>query len=219
MSAFNDDFLLPEDADLAFLQLEREFRTGFERDSEERMSTEYFAYLAERYFRATMAAAHELSIDIESPPFSSNDPWSSVRALNTAVDSYRVRIRIRKSRAFSKYSVRLSSDRRSKISAIVERLRHEVRDLDLSDEKKDRLQKLLSSFQLEIERTRTKMEAVGDFARGVAGVVADVDDKIGWRVYKWVMLMLGQVDAAKREEPQLPAPHDPRRLPAPEKTE
>ncbi|MDQ7776990.1 MAG: hypothetical protein Q4615_14525 [Paracoccus aminovorans] len=189
---------LPEDDEIAFLILEKEFRSDFENEtSQSSLTNAFFLNLCDLYRSRVAEAVESLSIDLEIPPISASNAWEDVRRIQNAISAFQVRVRIRRSRKQSELSVALDNDYRSTVSAYLDKVRAALLQADVPEEKKQQLLRLIEKLQTEINEPRTRIERVSATVGAVASIVSTLDDKIGIHIYKWVMLALGQIEEAK----------------------
>lgn len=209
---------LPDDNYAAFLQLESEFRAEFNATSED----SNWSYAAADYMNKTMHAAKALEVEAlahyQRPPSYKNPEFSEIfDAFLHDVDGVIVQIRITNARHRKGMSVGFSPEQKTKIHALIEKIRKEVDGSNSSASKKEKLFHILSALSKETSNPRTKFESFGDLARGLAGLSSDIAKEGAEPWWKWFKLAMGVVDEAKESEPLLPRPPEIKRIEPPRK--
>jgi len=209
---------LSEDNQIAFLQLEQNFRKTFEEAIDQSDSS--YAYHASNYMNHTIAAAKALGIDALSRYETISDTAAGFSykfdSFKQDVDHVLVQMRIANSRRSRAFSVGLTSAQKTKIHGLAAKIRSEVEQSSASLEKKERLFKILADLSLEVDKPRTKFERLGDLARALSGLSKDVaEDQEGW--WKWFKALMGIIDEAKEAEPPLPKPTEVKKIEPPRK--
>ncbi|OCP01839.1 MULTISPECIES: hypothetical protein [unclassified Ensifer] len=213
---------LPEDHEKAFIHLERHFRAQLYQNISENEQSVLEAYCKRKYMTAVISAARSLDIPVIQGylvPASDADTRNIFQKFEADVLSLSVQIEIKHARHGKKYSVGLSVAAKEKIRHYIEQIRLAIDDSDLSQGKRDAVFKKLSELVLEIDRARTRFEIVTDGIRALARLSGDVAREGAEPWWKWVKLILGEIDESKENEPQpsLPAPEERKRLEPPRK--
>lgn len=215
MNQYDD---LPEDDHSAFMYLEAEYRRAFEGKIGEPDTN--FEYLAADYMNQTLAAAKALNIEALSlyvVEQSRRDFHNVFIAFKRDVDSIVVQMRIHNSRRAKAMSVGLTVEQKTKIHALIEKIRSEIESSGANADKKEKLYAILANLAEEVSKARSGLERFGDLARGLAGISKDVEREGAQPWWKWFKLLLGVVDDAKEAEPQLPKPPEVRKIESPRK--
>jgi hypothetical protein len=215
---------LPDDPELAFVEFERIMRARL--DEQENMA-ECGEYSAEPYQLEYMikvrAAAKEYSIealkDWRVPPVP-EDIAGACRSFIADVDSYTTTIRIRQAPRNRRNSVGLDGNTKTKIHHHIEQIRSAIEQADLPEPKRDSLFKKLHVFALEVDKSRTSLDA------GMAIYIA-ICDGIGQgfnkleparRFIDSIAALLGRAkDVEDSQRPSLPSPRERKRIDAPRK--
>ena len=213
---------LPDDREQAFLMLESRFKSQFEADVERIEDGDTLAYYRQRYCNQVIAAAKSLEIEHirdYSLPTDESSIWAFFSRFEIDVMNLIIQIRINHGRRLKKYSVVLDATAKQKIRHYIEQIRDIVEQSDLPQNKRDVVFKKLSELTLEIDRDRTRFEIVADSVRGFARLSGDVEREGAEPWWKWVKLILGEIDEAKEKEPppSIPAPEERKRLEPPRK--
>lgn len=213
---------LPDDREQAFLMLESRFKSQFEADVERIEDGDTLAYYRQRYCNQVIAAAKSLEIEHirdYSLPTDESSIWAFFSRFEIDVMNLIIQIRINHGRRRKKYSVVLDATAKQKIRHYIEQIRDIVEQSDLPQNKRDVVFKKLSELTLEIDRDRTRFEIVADSVRGFARLSGDVEREGAEPWWKWVKLILGEIDEAKEKEPppSIPAPEERKRLEPPRK--
>ena len=213
---------ISDDNYIAFLQLEAEFRKEFEHGLEERSIN--YDYSSRDFMNKVLSAAKALEIDALSEydlsAIERNDFQELFDDFLRAVDSVKIQVRIANSRCKKKDSVGLSQTEKSKLQALIEKIRVEVEASKSSVSKKERIFEIVSELSKEINKDRTPYARFGDLARGLAGLSNEVSKELAdgaepW--WKWFKVAMGVIDEAKEAEPKLPKPPELKRIDPPRK--
>ncbi|MEH6521117.1 hypothetical protein [Sulfitobacter sp.] len=214
MSIYDD---LPDNDQQAFMQLEEAFRNILERETEDQNSN--FDYWAAQYMNKTIAAAKALNIDpvneyaVDS--YNTQNFSENYIRFRADVDNIVVQMQILTSRRKKSLSVGLSGEQKTKVLALVEKIRLAIENSTANQDKKDKIIKIISSLAQEISKDRTPLERFGDLARGLAGVSREVEEIGAEPWWKWYKAAMGVVDDAKESELQLPKPEQVKRIEPP----
>ncbi|MBR9893821.1 hypothetical protein GYB14_19170 [bacterium] len=210
---------LPDDDQLAFLQLEAEFREEFENKTSDNSSNWQFE--ASDYMNKTLAAANALGLDQFSNyyalKYNDSDFGDEFWAFMRAVDTLKIQIRVQGARRQKGNSVGLTDEQKTKIHALIEKIRQAVTASTADVVKKERLYDILARLGKEVSKPRTAMARFGDLARGLAGISKDVAEEGAEPWWKWAKLIFGEVDEAKGRDPQLPKPEELKKIEPPRK--
>lgn len=213
---------LPDDPESAFVLLEQYYRSQMDEDVHGSEESSHIAYCRRKYMSAVVAAAKSLNIPgIEGyvVPYEESEIWAAFDVFETDVMNLSIQIKINRSRSRKKFSVSFDPSAKQKIRHYIDQIKSEVDKTDLSKEKKDSIFKRLNQLVLEIDRDRTRFEIVADGLLGVAKLSGDIEREGFEPWWKWVKLILGEVEGAKSAEVQsaLPSPENRKRLQAPRK--
>jgi len=140
---------LPEDPELAFIQLEKKFQEELDRRShgyEENNEVSDSQFLS--YINKTVAAAKTLGIqsseDWEVPHHRTHNIPAEYNDFCTAIQHYLVQTKIAHGRRVRGYSVRLDATTKSKIRHYLEKIREIVDRLEVPLPKREALTKMRS---------------------------------------------------------------------------
>jgi len=214
MNPYDD---LSDDDQIAFLQLEHEFRTQFETDMEDGDNWNWYA---PDYMSKVLAAARQLNIealDAYQTPIGNTLDGGVFSTFMRDVDYIKVQIRIMSSRRVGKMKVGFTAEQKTKLHGYIERMRQEIQQSETNENKKDAIYKILANLNDEISKDRTKYERLADLARSLAGLSKEVEREGAQPWWKWFKLMAGVVDDAKENEPKLPPVQETKRIEAPRK--
>lgn len=209
---------LPDDDYAAFMMLEREFRDEFDVNINSQDSN--YEHHAADYMNKTLAAAKALGIEallhyeVNTSGRGFSDAFSLFRR---DVDNILVQMRIHNSRRSKALSVGLSPEQKTKISALMDKVRSEIEISTATVGKKEKLYSMIFDLLEEVNKPRTSFERFGDLARGLAGISKEVAQEGAEPWWKWFKAALGVVDEAKEAEPQLPKPPEVKRIEPPRK--
>lgn len=209
---------LSDDNNIAFMQLESGFRKKFEDEFGE-ANTKY-EYFAADYMNKTLAAARALGIEALSAYIvdeSRRDFRDTFTTFKRDVDSIIVQMRIHNSRRGRAMSVGLNAEQKTKLHALIERIRTEVEASSASIGKKEKLFAIIANLAEEVSKARTGLERFGDLARGLSSISREVAQEGAEPWWKWFKAAMKLVDDAKESEPQLPKPPEIKKIEPPRK--
>lgn len=183
-SSFFED--LPDDPELAFLQLERQFRDECDKQLEtERQGGEHLVYAD--YIARVLATVKELGLQKEFET-EVTDPKAvpDIEGINglvfqnfaRKVKFYRTTLEIRHGRRVKGYSIKLDAAARLTVRHHIEQIRAVFEKLEVSKDKREALLNLLIALEAEIDRDRTRLEVFGDTMMQVAGILGDTAERI-----------------------------------------
>jgi hypothetical protein len=212
---------LPDDPELAFVKLEKLYRTQMQEGVDRTESGEASLYYYTDYMNHVLAAARALRLQILDGwaiPSRQADVYAAYDAFSTEVTNYIVQTKILNGRRSGRFSVSLTPAEKKKIHHYVEQIRRLVEQSQLSTEKRDAIVEKLNALNLEVDRDRTRFEIFTDLAAGLASVSADFarDGAEPW--WKWVEPIFEAIGIAKKrgeEKPSLPPPEGRKRLEPP----
>jgi hypothetical protein len=213
-------FDLPEDRNLAFLQIERELRATLKQrlDTGEENSPWFEWY--QDYANSVLGAVEALSVDgFEhlSVPANRNNYHDEYRNIVLAVDRFTLGIRVAHAQLRKQFSVALDGAAKEKIRHYLGQLKQIVDTLDVSQRKREAIISKLIALEEELERDRTRFEIVGAFIIDAATIAGQAGEQLEpWR--RWVDSALRVFGLAKDEEqvsPGLPPPRRPKRIEPP----
>jgi chaperonin cofactor prefoldin len=221
----DDDFLyddLPEDPEMAFLSLEAHFKRECDeqlaRAHQEERTDVYFI----QYISRVLAAIDELGLEHKfadkSVPSIEEVNYSTYLNFSKDVEHYRTKLQIRHARRRRDYSVALDTPTKLKLRHLLSQIKETVDKLDVSQSKKEALFAKIAALESEINRDRTRFDAV-------AALWVEACEKVGEGLEKLEPLRklidsVGTlIGAAKKEEEtkahQLPAPKTPKQIAPP----
>jgi len=163
MPTFDD---LPDDPELAFLQLEQSFRNDLatavnNSDYNEGNTEDYLRYMAR-----TLAARTALELTILqnwSTPAAPDFGMDVYRNFLTDVEHQRTVFEIRHSRRNKGLTVRFDATAKAKLRHYLSRIREFVDKLEIDDWKRDDFYRAINALELEIDRDRSQLGVFGDF--------------------------------------------------------
>ena len=114
-------------------------------------------------------------------------------------------------------SAGFTEERKTKLHALIEKIRGEVDQSDAQQDKKDKIFNILSVLAKEVSKDRTGFGRFADLARAPVGLSKEIEKEGAQPWWKWFMLAMSIVDDAKEKEPVLPVPEAPKRIEPPKK--
>jgi hypothetical protein len=215
---------LPDDPELAFVEFERIMRARLNEQEEKAARAEYSAdsYQLE-YMNKVLAASKEYGIEALTGwrvPSVRDDIAAACTQFEADVDHFTMTIRIRHAPRNRRNSVGLDGNSKTKIHHHIEQIRNAIEQADLPEAKRDALFDKLHVFLLEVDKSRTSLDA------GMAIYIA-VCDGIGQgfkkleparRFIDSIAALLGRAKEVEDSlRPTLPAPRERKQIEAPRK--
>lgn len=206
---------LPDNIELAFTQFEALCRQAMESQRNNTWSAE------RRYVAYTLAFIKEHNInfpDMGVIPRNDNDFPTFFSAYISEVDFCCTRIRIRnyKNLSIEPSSVSIHKDFKEEIHKHIQTIRKIVIISDLDDEKQDSILAKLNALASEVDRSRTRLEALTviwlDLTRAIGEGVENLAPALD-RLER-----IAGIFGGARDGEALPAPNEQKQLPAPEPT-
>jgi hypothetical protein len=215
---------LPEDPELAFIELEKKFNEDLDGHIEKAYNNDVSSTYLLSYINRTVAAAKTLGVeslqDWEVPSPRIENIWEEYHEFRSAVEHYLVQIKIAHGRRIRGYSVKLDAATRSKIRHYIDKIRDIVARLEeVPLPKKEALTARITALADEVERDRTRLDAYAGLALEMATTGGQVAEKLN-PARKFLDAIAGLLGYAKQAEdarPSLPAPHERKRLTPPRK--
>ena len=208
---------LPEDSELAFLQLEEHFRRDCERRLEiagqnERHDVIYVDYMAD-VLGAITALDLQAEFHSKVPKIDEID-FNSYLNFNKDVRNYRTILKIKHTRRAQGFSVQFDETAKLKIRHHLTQLREFFGRLEVDEDKRENLIARLEELEHEVNMGRTHFDKYAALSIETAGIVGDVVEKS--KILE-ILDAVGRVFwGAKTEKPkQLPAPGKPKQIEAP----
>lgn len=212
MTDYFDD--LPSDPEAAFVFLEARFRTDLEKQFENGNSNDFDV---QTYISQTLGAADALGIEALSAYQGIAIEQIEYAPFQHSVTKLITQLHIRNSVNRRTLSAGFSEEQKTKLHALIEKIRSEVDQSDAQQDKKDKIFNILSVLAKEVSKDRTGFGRFADLARALAGLSKEVEREGAQPWWKWYKLAMGIVDDAKEKEPALPSPEEPKRIEPPRK--
>lgn len=218
--AANDPFSnLPDDPEIAFIELEKQFRAELNEKLENSESGSAGDSYYLEYINRTLASARALKLDILREwevPSHENNLWSEFRRFSTDVDHYLIQIKILHGRRNREYSVGLDAPTKQKIRHHLSQIKEAIDPLGLPQAKKETLYAKINALADEVDRDRTRFEKWASLSIEMATTVGEVAQLARVReLIDSVAKLLGFAKDAENSRPSLPPPHEAKRLAPP----
>src|ERR1043166_2742924 len=176
---------LPDDEELAFLKLEREYRDRCESDAFDAKRNEENGYVPSdiylRYMRQTTAIAQELKLDILEEqsriPSAENFSLSDYRDFIGQVDYHRTVFQLRQARRAKGFSVRFDNNTKRIITHHLNQVRELILSLEVDEWKKESLLTCLNNLQAEVDKDRSGYDVFAAFVIEAAGVLGAAGER------------------------------------------
>jgi hypothetical protein len=214
------------DPNLAFVKLERRFRTTLHtnlQNDESQGTAAYNSYYIE-YINHTLAAASGLKITAfqkwKLPSHSRNNTLvDTYNDFTSDVDHFSLQVRLNHAVHRDKYSVSLTGAEKTKIRHLVDRIKRVIDQSPLPKTKRDELFDLLNKFLAEVDRERTRYEVVSDLMIGMSRVAGTSIKELS-PIRPWIEMILKAIGKRKDEEnKQALPPATPRQIEPPHREE
>lgn len=216
---------LPEDPQLAFVELERVARVRVQQWETEIAEVQYGdadPYRLE-YINKVLAAARVYEIDAlkdwQVPNVRDSNIYDQYRQFTHDVDHFTMQIRIRNVPVNRRASVGLDGNTKIKIHHHIGKIREAIEAAALPDEKRDALYRKLDRFALEVDKVRTDLQAATAVYIAVCAGIGEGFKKLEpvRRMIDSVATLLGKAKEAEENLPALPSGAERKRLEAPRK--
>jgi hypothetical protein len=153
---------LPEDKELAFLQLEENFRNElFDKCNQPNAGLAYMEYLNKTH---AVARALELPLLEDMPDFNTGNSQVVYSGLSPRIENYIIQVRIRHGRRTKGYSVALDAVTKEKVRHFIAQIRNIFDRLEVDIRKKEAFHARLTALSDEVDRDRTKYDAYAALA-------------------------------------------------------
>lgn len=162
------------------------------------------------YVSMVLGAARECDIEglnRYSLPIQEEHITTTYRALKTEAEHICIQLRIRFASRIKRHSVRFDAATKQKLHHHLDLIRSTVSESDLPDAKKDRLYSRVSALGLEIDKDRTRMEAVAALITDAATASKPIIERV-----KEVAVIFGHAKQNEDSQASLPAPKVPKRI-------
>jgi hypothetical protein len=224
-SLIEDEFMnRPDDDELAFVYYEKIFRIQLDAQLEKLEEKEHDRYwtaynhFMQTYINNVLSSVSALGLEVLSQwterPFDASSS-ENFRSIKYDIDGTVVGIKVRHAQMARKASVRLDADTRSRIRDYVTKIKTTIEAIDLPLPRKEALLKRLNEFSIEVDRDRTKFEAIGALVVEAAAITGKAEAKLR-PIRKWLDSIAGLMRAANGiPEPQTRLPAPPKRIPGP----
>lgn len=217
MSLFDD---IPDDPELAFLELEKRFRDNLEASIDNTGYRDLHTEDYLRYMSRTLAARTELDLNVLENWGVPAAPDFSVELYQnflSDVEHYRTTLEIRHSRRNKGLTVRFDATAKAKLRHYLTQIREFVDTLEIEDWKRDDFYKAIGALELEIDRDRSRLGIFGDFIVKAAEIFGDAAEKAE-PARKWIDSISRLIWGAQMKErtESLPIPER-KELPSPPK--
>ncbi|MBI5262554.1 MAG: hypothetical protein HY852_12145 [Bradyrhizobium sp.] len=208
---------LPDDPEMAFLQLEKHFREQCEAKLKVAGENDYVNMYYVEYISKVVAAIQELGISTEfetEVPSIANVSYQTYADFGKDVDHYRTKLSIRHARRAKGYSVRFDAATKTKIRHHLEQMRQIIEKLEVNRDKKQSLLDKLNDFAKEVDRDRTRFEAWGAVVIQAAEVFGEAAERAE-PARKWLDSIGRLIWGAKENETEtkhLPPPKEVKKI-------
>jgi len=214
---------LPDDPQLALVELIRQFDDLYEKKYNSLDEQENVLPLMNEYINNVLSAAKALDVSYFygwSLP-ASTEIYSSYSDLKLQVNSFIIHVKIKRTQKFKIYSVSLDSTTKTKIHHYIKRIREIVDSADLSDRKRNSLFAKLNAFASDVDRTRTGFENAMlafsdliDVAKKGTETLKPITDLVNS-----ITGLIGEAKSLEPEPEKLPAPEERKRIEGPKKAD
>lgn len=196
--------------ELAFVRLERRFRSAYEKNIEGSDSSGAWNHYTIEYMNHTIAAAKALGLDIlstfELPSENDSEVYDKYKRFRQAVDHFSVQIQIKHVRSGPKNSVALDGTEKKHLRAYADAIKTIIDKSSLVTAKKERLYDKINAFIAELDRDRTALQKFHDIVLSLANTGGEAAEELE-PAWKWVKLAAAILGVRQEtEQGKLPAP-------------
>lgn len=210
---------LPDDDELAFVVYEQRLRTR----TRDLALEEEGSNLERQYINHLLAFIdlYNLGVDVDSDvPWDNVDFWTWYHRFANKIDYHTLEIRLANARSSGTgitTAISFSLDYKIEIQKLLNKIKKVVNTTDLTEDKKDAIYEKIAALQLEVDRTRTRFDAL--FSRwldftNVVGESAENLEPLA-KVIERLLRTFGRAKA-DNDRGELPPPPEPEKLPAPD---
>ncbi len=201
---------LPNDPEEAFLKLESLFREECEvaianAHDNERTDVYHVRYIA-RVLGAITALELESQFSSEVPQIEDVD-YNTYLNFSKDVENYRTVLSIRRGRRVQGYSVHFNEATKEKLRHHLRQMRDVVDKCEVEQPKKEALFSKINALEIEVDRDRTRLDALADLTVTAAGILDTALEPVNKLLNTVARVFYG----AQREEPKRIPPPAPRR--------
>ena len=215
MISDEDLFDLPDDPMEAFLHVEEIARIKLQTLLEDENSNDNWEHET-AYMNAVIGAAKVFGVDeiANKTRLASltGNHRQAVSDFQLDIDHLRIQFRLNRAQRNRQYSVAFDAATKTKLGHLLTQVREIVGKLEVSDSKRARLFNRIALLQLEIDKDRTRMEALGGFIAEFAEA-AEPAVELAMKVVR----IFGEKKSAEDEARRLPAPEQPKQIEPPKK--
>ncbi|MBM6593029.1 hypothetical protein [Microvirga pudoricolor] len=188
------------DPELAFVRLERKYRTQLKHNIAglgDQFPTGVYNSLLIEYINHVLASADALGLAIleeyKVPSHRDRDVESFYQDFITAVDHYAVKIKIAQAHGHRAYTVVLSAPEKEKVRHYVEQIKAVIDESNLPTAKKEALYDKINEFLKAIDRDRTTLQTFSELVVSTATTVGDAIEELepAWKWTRLIAAMFG----------------------------
>ncbi len=209
---------LPEDPSAAFVHLEtkaRERLTELIRTSGDNFN--YDQELRREYMNRVLAAAsvYKVNLSFDDLNTISTATYDEYMKFIHEIDRYSTIFHIENSRRNRKYSVALDASTKARLHHHLNQMKDVVRDLDISEVRREAFYSCIADLEAEINRNRSRMEAIGSALVSYCQYVGEGAENLNplVKILERVAAALGKAKETEIEtDRRLPAPKIPKRI-------
>jgi hypothetical protein len=216
---------LPDDADVAFLQLcsiaEKRYNEALSKVGYEENAAGVKRQLEETYVMNLRGASKGLQIK-EFKRFWDSAGWDvkideQIRQFRAAVSEYIGFANVVKARRNKQYSVKFDEAAKTKLRFILAQMREAVEKLETSDDHKHRILAKIQQLDQEIDQARARLAPLGDLLVAIGGILGDAAERAEPLVRAIERIGAVFYRAQRSEQESLPAPDDRKQIEGPAK--
>jgi hypothetical protein len=215
---------LPDDPELAFVQLEKHFRGNLESGLNDSNNGHHSDWLQIEYANHVIAAANALGFDflkdwkIPSHQVGGVNIYDFYKDFSTAVSGIVLQININSIRQHRRYSVAFSPADKERIRHYAHQIKTILDTAELPIAKKDDLFKKLNRFLAEVDKTRTDLQAISDLTIGLAHIGGETARELEPinKLLHPILRIFGRYRDMEDAQRQLPGPRDHPRIEPPQ---
>lgn len=172
---------IPADPELAFLHLEKYFKHVLDLQIERAGESGPGNVVYVEYIGKVIAAITELGLELavvkQTVPAIEDVTYQTYQNFSKDVEHYKTALKIRNARRMQGYSVQLNVATRAKITHHIHQLRDIFQKLEIDEEKKEALLKMLNELQKEVDRDRTRFDIFASLVMAVADTAGEAIER------------------------------------------
>jgi hypothetical protein len=205
MAAIDDDFFidLPEDSELAFLQLEEKLRSELHAKTTQTQNALFYMEYLNRIHAIARGLALPILEDFEVPQV--GNATNVFNVVFPQIENFIMQVKIRRGRRVKGYSVVLDTTTKEKVRHLIAQIKNIVDKLEVDIRKKEALYYRITALSDEVDRDRTKYDVYAGLAIEISNTGGKVARNLrpASRLLDAIGKLFGMAQDAEASKPQL----------------